>query len=87
VADGRFARVYRRPGSGCARQSGRVLAIVNLRACVSNGGFCSRQRRVEREGVDYAQIGNSGTVEVVAGCSETLWRSQQTALAAQPESD
>jgi hypothetical protein len=28
------------------------------------------------------RIGNSGTVEIVAGCSETLWQSQQTALAA-----
>jgi len=32
-------------------------------------------------------IGNSGTVEIVGGCSETLCQSQQTALAARSESD
>jgi hypothetical protein len=33
------------------------------------------------------RIGNSGTVEIVAGCSETLRQSQQTALAARLECD
>ena len=62
--------------------------------CQTTQSSCALPRQGEKDSIASIddnkitqRIGNSGTVEIVAGCSETLWRSQQTALAARSESD
>ena len=62
--------------------------------CQTTQSSCALPRKGEKDSIASIdnnkitqRIGNSGTVEIVAGCSETLCQSQQTALAARSESD